>query len=428
MSSYLERARVLYELGKYEQAANELKRALRKDPENGYTHALLAVCLSNSGRFSEATQEAKAGILYDPDNAYSHYALACVYLDQKSPKQALEPIEESIRLDPHWAAAFAKKSSILFDLNRWQESLQVAIEGLVLAPESVDCLNSQGLALLKLEQYTHAEAAFRNALRLEPNDSDTLANLGWVLVYQDRREEALNCFWDALRGEPNNRWALFGFEETLKSRSPVYRTVLKILFWIERCSANSQRLLLFGFISLVFFILYFQTVDLESGLKGINRLVTATYFLVLFIFLMSTQLSNLSLRLNRHSKHKLSKQELSEANWIGVYILSSLLGGFQLAQLSIAQYGATLGILSKCILNWVIMLYYVTAVSALFRTKEGWLHRVQLLLNWILVLVGYGGLLLGSLTHSLSTAQNSIYIGFLLSCISILISEFSGSE
>ena len=79
LNQNIERALLLIQQNRCEQAEQFLGKALAEDPQDGYAHSLLAICMTRDrDRLLEATREAEAAIHADPDEAFSYYAHSMV--------------------------------------------------------------------------------------------------------------------------------------------------------------------------------------------------------------------------------------------------------------------------------------------------------------------------------------------------------------
>ena len=100
MSAHLERATLLYQQNRPEQAETELRLALADDPNLAVAHALLALCLSIRQQHLEATREAQASIALAPDMAFCHFALGHVLMNRNRYDEARQAVEQAIAIEP----------------------------------------------------------------------------------------------------------------------------------------------------------------------------------------------------------------------------------------------------------------------------------------------------------------------------------------
>lgn len=82
MNPNLQRALLLYEQQRFPAAEEELRQSLAIEPDDGFAHALLSLCLARRPALEEATKEAQQAIHLAPDFPLAHYALASVFHDR----------------------------------------------------------------------------------------------------------------------------------------------------------------------------------------------------------------------------------------------------------------------------------------------------------------------------------------------------------
>ncbi len=246
MNVHLQRAQVLLEQSRVEQAVQEIRQALTLDPDDARAHALLALCLTDLNHREEATQEAQAAIHLAPDQFLPHYALAVVLHRRRLLREARAAIGEAIRIDPYSSSAFATLASIEVTAKRWSEAVAAAEKGLEHDPDDRECTNMRAIALVKLGRQGEAAAAIEAALARDPDDAVTHANLGWALLHEGEAKQALGHFREALRLEPELEWARAGIVEALKARNFLYRWMLKWFLWMSRFNTSVQIALVLG--------------------------------------------------------------------------------------------------------------------------------------------------------------------------------------
>ena len=107
------RGHILFELGRFEDAARSYSRLCEIDPNNAEVRFLLGLCFHNLGRYSDA----------------------------------LENFRATLRLDGKHLEAQLAAGTCLLHLNRHQEALEAYNAAQALAPESEAALFGQAVAL-----------------------------------------------------------------------------------------------------------------------------------------------------------------------------------------------------------------------------------------------------------------------------------------
>ena len=161
----LQRAILLVQQARHEQAITELRQSLTVEPHDPYAHALFGLCLAKLEKFQDATAEAQQAIHLSPDFPFAHYAHASILHDRHRYVEALAAINEALRLDSADADYLALLAAIYIDEKRWREALEAAERGLQLDSEHIACTNLRAIALVNLAEKRKPE---QRSMRLSP--------------------------------------------------------------------------------------------------------------------------------------------------------------------------------------------------------------------------------------------------------------------
>ena len=204
MGKHLDRAKVLFEQGRYDLAITEIHHELAQEPDCGDSHCLLGRCLTNQQKYQEALIELSIAIRLDPECSNFHQALAYSYLLQDLFDIAAIAIREAMRLDPEEPNYMFGLASILYEEGRkweltewgsgdikeifnsispkdkanlcWQESLIFIQQAIQLNPEEVDYINLYTFILEKLGKSSSAENSSIEAISLNPENAVSRGN------------------------------------------------------------------------------------------------------------------------------------------------------------------------------------------------------------------------------------------------------------
>ena len=324
MSPQLQRAILLVQQERYEQAITELRQALTADPHDPYPHALLGICLAKVEKFQDATAEAEQAIHLSPDFPFAHYAHAKILHERHRNAEALAAINEALRLDSSDADYFALLAAIHLDEKRWREGLEAAERGLQLDSEDIACTNLRAIALVKLGRKAEAGATIDTALSKNPDNAVTHANQGWTLLERGDPKKALEHFREALRLDPENEWARHGIVEALKARNFIYAFMLRYFFWMSRFRGRTQWVIVLGgyFGNRMLGVVASAQPSLAPWILPI-RILYVVFALMTWI---ADPLFNLLLRLNRFGRLALSREQTVAANYLGACIFLALGG------------------------------------------------------------------------------------------------------
>jgi tetratricopeptide (TPR) repeat protein len=322
MNPNLQRALLLYEQQRFPAAEEELRQSLAIEPDDGFAHALLSLCLARRPGRGGSHQRAQQAIHLAPDFPLAHYALASVFHDRNRLAEALASIHEAIRLDPEDADYPALEAQIHLDARRWAQALEAAERGLQLDSEHVTCTNLRAIALVKLGRKAEAGATIDAALRRNPDNAVTHANQGWTYLEESEPRKALEHFREALRLDPTNEWARAGLVEALKARNIVYGLMLRYFLWMSKLSAGVQ----FGVIIGGYILNRILTAAAKTNPELAPWVLPLRILYLTFALLTWTAdpLFNLLLRLSSYGRLALSPEQYRASNWFGAAVIPAL--------------------------------------------------------------------------------------------------------
>jgi tetratricopeptide (TPR) repeat protein len=189
------RANVLLELGRYEEALRGYDSALKLRADHGEAHLNRATTLAALGRHGEAIdtfERASAlGMIAHTGRGASLTALG-------RHEEALSCFREALQVEPRNIDAWFNYARTLQTLEQPHEAVAAYDEVLKLHPQSAATWDNRGVALHLLDRLDDAMASYDEALRLEPGRHSALSNRGLALFDLGRIEDAIASFDRAL--------------------------------------------------------------------------------------------------------------------------------------------------------------------------------------------------------------------------------------
>ncbi len=317
MNQHIQRAQLLISQERTEQAEQSLRQALAEEPENGFAHSLLAICMMRDrDQLLAATQEAEQGIHLDPDFSFAYYAHCMVMTRRGQTEDAMRSIQRAIELDPTDADFHGLHAALLGDKKQWQASLDAADTGLSYDPENEQCASYRSHALERLGRVHDALDEAERATRQNPDSSHAHASRGWALLNQGNYKEAQISFREALRLDPGDEFARQGMISALNSNNFIFRTFHRLLLAISRLDSRAQWGLIIGlWLGMrVLNSLAAQHVWLEPWVLPIS----IAYLLLVMMSWIANPLFNTFLRFHPFGKHLLSNKEKWASNMIAM--------------------------------------------------------------------------------------------------------------
>ncbi|MGY0005193.1 tetratricopeptide repeat protein [Micromonospora sp. I033] len=199
---YLQRAQLLAELGRYDEAAEELDGALAIDPRNAEALTMQARVHLAANRPAEALPVAEAAVAAAPGAVSPLVARGFALVDLGRWRAAARTGDEILAHGPDDAYAQRSAAAILAGARNGQLALNAAWRGVELAPETAQAHLVLGLVAARLELYDLAERAYREALRLDPELAEARHDMGVIRLEQRRYAEALEHLAEAAAMDP----------------------------------------------------------------------------------------------------------------------------------------------------------------------------------------------------------------------------------
>ncbi|MFC8849437.1 MULTISPECIES: tetratricopeptide repeat protein [unclassified Micromonospora] len=165
---YLQRAQLLADLGRYDEAAGEVGLALALEQANADALTTLARVHLAAGRPAEARAAADAALAVAPDAAAPLVARGLALVDQGEYAEAAGTAERLLAVGPADAYAQRSAAAILSGSRNGQPALNAAWRGVELTPQESQAHLVLALVAARLRLYDLAERAYREALRLDP--------------------------------------------------------------------------------------------------------------------------------------------------------------------------------------------------------------------------------------------------------------------
>ncbi len=135
------------------------------------------------GRLDEAHQAFDAVIRIDRKNADAWYEKALVYSYMSCYEEVIQACDRSLQVNPEKAEAWFLRGLYLSVLDRCDEAILAYDNVLQIKPDSAGAWHNKGLIYERMGHYDKAITAYDSALRIHPDDK----------LVQENREKALNA-------------------------------------------------------------------------------------------------------------------------------------------------------------------------------------------------------------------------------------------
>ena len=288
----LERALALCDLGRFEDAEEALRDALREDPDDPLAHGILAQVLLDLDRPEEALQSASTTIALEPELSLGHEARAQALLALDRFEEAESSSREAIRVDPEDSDPWVLLAASFLGRGLWDDALYAADRALRLEPESETALGLRAVALTMSERGADWKEAAGQTLAVAPDSALAQSFSGVAHLLGGGEREAAERFREALRLDPESEVAQAGLADAMKAGHPLFRPFFRFFLWQERLSRRWRIALTVGPILVV------KALRPAADHNPLVIGLIALWILFVAVTWMSVPIANLVLRLS----------------------------------------------------------------------------------------------------------------------------------
>jgi tetratricopeptide (TPR) repeat protein len=230
-NSIIKKARALQDEKKYDEAIQQYKLALEKDPTSNearygvieaYSQQLNArepekVKPEDVEKVMGELRPIAQPLMSDPNIkryvSLVYQMLAKRYAEQGRDDKAADAWSEVIEIEPTFAEAHFNRGLALSMTGKYEEAIVLFEKAISLNPYFVKGYHALGDALVRLERYEDAAQQYLKALELNPDDAAVHHNLGLSYYRGGDTEKAVAEYQKALELEPDYAYAYKSLHE-----------------------------------------------------------------------------------------------------------------------------------------------------------------------------------------------------------------------
>ncbi len=237
---HVERAHELFELGRWEEAEAELRKALSINPDQPDWTYNLGLTLEAAGRLDEAIEAFRGAHKLDPENHQALVSLGVNLGRVNRPAESLEALAKAVALDPANESAYCPQVAALTMLGRHDEAEQVYYLARQIRDECPVCCANLGESLLQRQSFEKAIWCFKEAARLDPRMPRVHARLAAAYAALGQPEQALRLYLRDLREDPGNIGTLLDLGQHLVTMDRLAEAAEKFRRILELEPANTD--------------------------------------------------------------------------------------------------------------------------------------------------------------------------------------------
>jgi tetratricopeptide (TPR) repeat protein len=210
------RAQILAQAGRGDEALRDLRRAVMLDPSFHPAYCLLGGVLRRLGRNEEALAAFRKALAIDARVPEAHVGLGNVLRERGDPAGARSAFEAALNLDPRNASAHYNLGALLLGAGDAIAAERAFRKALEREPRHSLALNNLGIVLREAGRMAEARECFERAVAADGRNVEALNNLGLTLQQEEQYAEAIACYREAMGLRPDFAEALLNWGNTLK--------------------------------------------------------------------------------------------------------------------------------------------------------------------------------------------------------------------
>ncbi len=175
-------ATTIFKEGKFEEAINHYKEALRIRPELFQAHAGLGLVFLKQGKFNEAAECFEEALRLKPAFPSVLNNLGALLGAQGKIDEAIRNFEKAIQIDPDYPQSYYNIAIVKIRQKEYSQAIWYLNEALRRRPGWPEVCSNLGESYFSVGDINQAISYWHRALELNPRDIKTLNNLAWVLA------------------------------------------------------------------------------------------------------------------------------------------------------------------------------------------------------------------------------------------------------
>ncbi|MEO0292957.1 MAG: tetratricopeptide repeat protein [candidate division WOR-3 bacterium] len=189
--------------GKYKEAIDLYKKAIKKKLSYGEFYGKIAQLASRLGEENELNLAIEKASRYGIPKYKLYQIRGDFYLSKGDLESAWKMFNISLSYNPRFEASLSGKGIIYYKKGNLKEAEKQFLKALEIEPDNDAIFNNLGVIYLTQRNFEKAKDSFLKSLRLNPNQVEAYYNLGLIYEVEDKKLEAYQMYERALNISPD---------------------------------------------------------------------------------------------------------------------------------------------------------------------------------------------------------------------------------
>lgn len=195
-------ATTYHDLGEFEQAIIEYKKAIARNPNSPLIYNRLGVAYSELKQYDAALDAYQRAIALSPMTAEPHYNMGLVYLKQGNFPHALEAFKRAIAIDTEWGEAYTGLGEVYLKQGDFGRAERIYNRSIRLNPNAnPSAILGLGKVYARQERWEDAIIAFEKVIEIQVDNTEAHYQLAQIYIKRGEKKKAASAmaFFKALR-------------------------------------------------------------------------------------------------------------------------------------------------------------------------------------------------------------------------------------
>jgi tetratricopeptide (TPR) repeat protein len=230
----------------FKESMHHIQEAICAQPDYGPAYLSMGICFTDLGRYEEALEQFKKALQLDKNLAVdANYNFGIVHSKLGSPEKAIKHYKEAIKVNPKSALPNLNLGMIYAKQKNYAAAILPLRTAIKVSPKMAQEANFKlGVALMKLKRYQEAVPSLQEALQITPNN-ETVRDFLAEGLYQaskplgktDKTAEEIDTLKEAVSVNPEHMMAHFAlaqaYDKTHQGHNAITHTLIAKHFFVE---------------------------------------------------------------------------------------------------------------------------------------------------------------------------------------------------
>ncbi|MCP5498307.1 MAG: tetratricopeptide repeat protein [Leptospiraceae bacterium] len=201
--------KLIYNQEEAETAREILGRLIEKDENNFSLYYYRAICFIILGNSKEAEEDIKQAIKLNPDSPQNYFISGIAYYNQGKLEEAIGAYSKAIEIKPDEHEAYNNRGIAYKNQGKLEEAIGDYSKAIEIKPDDHDAYYNRGNAYVNQGKYEEAIADYSKAIEIKPDYASAYYTRGLAYFNQGKYEEAIGDYSKAIELKPDYHQAYY---------------------------------------------------------------------------------------------------------------------------------------------------------------------------------------------------------------------------